>query len=108
MLRRFLRDESGQLVSTEMMLLATILVLGSVVGLKSVRDSAVTELADVAQAFSNISQSFSYTATDGHGTSTAGAVFIDITDFCDTNDPNDPLQTSKCVILDATTPIGEQ
>jgi len=52
------RDERGAIISAEIMLVATLLVIGVIVGLKSVRDSVVSELADVAQAVSSASQGF--------------------------------------------------
>ena len=51
LVNRLWNEEVGAIVSAEIMLVATILVIGMIVGLKSVRDSVVTELADVAQAF---------------------------------------------------------
>ena len=93
---RLWNEEVGAIVSAEIMLVASILVLGVIVGLKSVRDSVVTELADVAQAFSNINQSYCYGGVSGHDASSGGGHFTDRRDFCD-----DPYswggQNSKCV-----------
>lgn len=98
MLRRLWKEEAGAIVSAEIMLIASILVIGVIVGLKSVRDSVVTELADVAQALANIDQSYSYSAVLGHAASTDGGSFEDLLDFCDqTTGSNDRAQTSKCV-----------
>ena len=44
-------DEAGFIVSAELVLIATILVLGMIVGLVSVRDQVVQELGDIALAF---------------------------------------------------------
>lgn len=90
-------EEVGAIVSAEIMLVASILVIGVIVGLKSVRDSVVTELADLAQALANVDQSYSYSGTCGHHAFTAGGFFNDQADFCDTNDPNFRGQASKCV-----------
>ena len=98
MLLRLWKEETGAIVSAEIMLVATILVIGVVVGLKSVRDSVVTELADVAQAIGNVNQSYSYSATAGHHTFTAGAAFTDNADFCDTASLSD-AGNSKCVTI---------
>ncbi len=43
MIRRLWKEEAGAIVSAEIMLIASILVIGVIVGLKSVRDSVVTE-----------------------------------------------------------------
>lgn len=57
-IRTLWNEEHGAVVSAEIMLVGTLLVIGVIVGLKSVRDSVVTELADTAQAFSMANQSF--------------------------------------------------
>lgn len=97
MLKRLWNDETGAVLSAEIVLVATILVIGMIVGLKSVRDSVVTELADVAQAIANIDQSYQYSAVSGHAASTAGGLFLDARDFCDTADTTAPGQQPKCV-----------
>ncbi len=98
MVRRFWSEETGAVVSAEIMLVATILVLGAIVGLKSVRDSVVTELADLAQAIANVNQSYTYSGTQGHHAITAGGLFVDNQDFCDMA-AVDCDQHSKCVVI---------
>lgn len=97
-LARLWNEEAGAIISAEIMLVATILVLGVIVGLKSVRDSVVTELADVGQAVSNINQSYCFTGVTGHGAMGGGSGhFQDGSDFCDTNGTPYGGQQSKCV-----------
>jgi hypothetical protein len=43
--------------------MATVVVLGMVVGLQTVRESVVEELGDVANALGNINQSYSWLAS---------------------------------------------
>ena len=91
-MRKLFNDEAGFIVSAELMLVATIVVLGMVVGLASVRDSIVAELCDVSSAFGAIDQSFNYAGihkpkNDGtnhrdHGT-VPGSGFNDKQDNCD-------------------------
>ncbi len=95
---QFWKDESGAIIASEIMLIASVLVVGVTVGLKSMRDSVVTELADVSQALSNVDQSFYYGGTAGHGAFTAGGMFIDLPDFCDLPG-NVAYQESKCVSI---------
>jgi hypothetical protein len=97
MVCRLWKEEAGAIVSAEIMLIASILVIGVIVGLKSVRDSVVTELADVAQALANVDQSYGYSGTSGHHAFTAGSLFADGIDFCDTN--GNVVQESKCVAI---------
>jgi hypothetical protein len=96
-INRFWSEQDGAIVSAEIMLVGSILVLGVIVGLKSVRDSVVTELADFAQAVSNIDQSFCYSGVCGHSANSGGGRFQDQLDFCDVAGSNDSPQTSKCV-----------
>ncbi len=93
---RLAHETDGAIVSAELMLIATILVIGMIVGLKSLRDSVVSELADVAQALANVDQSYSYSGVVGHASFSAGATFADLADFCDTNSYAN-VQQSKCV-----------
>jgi hypothetical protein len=98
---RLWNEEAGAIISAEIMLVATILVLGVIVGLKSVRDSVVTELADVAQAVANVNQSYCYSGVTGHAAHMGGGQFQDQTDFCDSNSYPYGGQESKCVAVAA-------
>lgn len=84
LLTRLYCEESGAIVSAEVMLVASVLVIGVIAGLSSLRDSIVTELADVAQAFANINQSYCFSGTRGHHSFSGGGDFSDEIDFCDT------------------------
>ena len=99
LVNRLWNEEVGAIVSAEIMLVATILVIGVIVGLKSVRDSVVTELADVAQALANVSQSYSYSGVAGHHAFSGAGAFVDASDFCDTTANDDSGQKSKCVAI---------
>ncbi len=82
------RDDSGFIVSAELVLVATILVIGMIVGLATLRDQVVQELGDVGAAISQIVQSYSWSGITGHTSSVAGSYLNDTTDFCDeTPDP---------------------
>lgn len=83
-LSRLWSEQQGAIISAEIVLVASILVLGVVVGLASLRDSVVTELADVGQAIGNLDQSFSFSGVMGHHVFTGGGFFFDTFDFCDT------------------------
>ncbi|UUO07971.1 hypothetical protein M4951_06555 [Blastopirellula sp. J2-11] len=83
LLKRIWNDEAGFIVSTELILIATILVIGLVVGLTSIRDAVVTELADVSGAISDLDQSYVFGGVAGHAAATAGSDYTDNLDFCD-------------------------
>ena len=111
LLKRFRNDEVGFVVSTELILIATVLVIGMLVGLVSVRDQVVQELADLAAAVSDFDQSFSFTGTTGHTSHAAGSNFIDRTDFCDPSD--EQVVDRRCVVYSACVfvqaePVGEK
>ena len=99
MLKRLWNDEGGAIISAELVLVATILVIGMIVGLKSVRDAVVSELADVGQAISAINQSYRYGGVSGHFAQTMGSAFQDNFDFCDLSDAT-AVQTSRCTAFD--------
>ena len=54
-LRALMRDDQGFIVSIELVLIATISIIGLIAGLTSVRDSVVSELADVAGSVQDLS-----------------------------------------------------
>ena len=109
MLNRFWSDEAGFIVSTELILIATILVIGMLVGLVSVRDQVVQELADVAEAISDIDQSYTYTGILGHTSETNGSDFLDLADDCDVQFGQQTI-TSACVSIrvDPLSGIGKE
>jgi hypothetical protein len=87
-MRRLWNDECGAILSAELVLLMTILVIGQIVGLKAIQTALVNELADIAAAFGGLNQSFSYSGvshliTNGTSTQTAGSQFIDAADVGD-------------------------
>jgi Flp pilus assembly pilin Flp len=82
-LQRFWADNDGFVISTELVLVATTLVVGMLVGLVTVRDQVVQELGDVALAIGNVNQSYEYEGVTGHTSATAGSNFLDRNDFCE-------------------------
>ena len=107
MLRFFWNDESGFVVSSELVLVATIVVIGLIVGLVEVNYSIVGELNDVSESIGSLNQSYFTTGITGltstsatsnpkqqtpvppGGTAkaqTAGSIFRDNADACDGNE----------------------
>ena len=70
---RLWTEDCAAIIAAEMLLIMSILVIGVIVGLAAVRDSIVTELADVAQAIVNVNQSFRSAASPGITRSRAAA-----------------------------------
>jgi hypothetical protein len=95
MLRKFWSDESGFIISSELVLVATICVIGLIVGLVEVQYAVVGELNDVSEAIGSLNQSYTTTGfTSNKGTGNSGAVkaqtvgssFTDHLDACDQNE----------------------
>jgi Flp pilus assembly pilin Flp len=104
MLTQLLHDESGFIISSELVLVATLLVLGMVVGLSEVQHAVVSELNDVADAIGRVNQSYWFTGFSkvsffGAGVKafTRGSFFFDAVDECDNN---------QCA-LDCNPPVWE-
>ncbi len=87
LMKRIAKDENGFVVSSELVLVLTIAVIGMIVGLDSVQNAVVQELADVAAAFGSLEQSYSYSGfVSGSGATliqTNGSTFADVADGAD-------------------------
>ena len=83
------KDEAGFVVSSELVLISTIVVLGLVVGLAEVANGVNEELEDVGSAVGSMNQTLRYSGFCGHKGYIAGSYFNDGPDFCDSqNDIN--------------------
>ena len=82
-MRNLLNDEAGFIVSAELVLVATLLVIGMIVGLSEVQAAVVHELNDVANAIGCLNQTFAYRGYHGCKAVTVGSQFIDTQDACD-------------------------
>jgi hypothetical protein len=106
MLKTLWNDESGVILSAEIVLVGTILVLGMIVGLVELQCSIIGELSDLSSAFGNFDQSFQvsgFASSKGVGqfkARTYGAQYYDLPDTCDCdqnlsiicNDPGEILK----------------
>jgi Flp pilus assembly pilin Flp len=87
-----LQDESGFIVSAELVLIATLLVIGMIVGLSEVQHAIVEELNDVAEAIGSVNQSFEFAGFSARKNKhqiksfTRGSRFTDHADECDNNE----------------------
>ena len=76
-------DDAGFIVSAELVLVSTIVVLGMIVGLAEISCSVNEELEDVASAFGAVNQSYSYKTASSCKGRTTGTCFHDSEDDCD-------------------------
>ena len=92
LLKELLRDEVGFIVSAELVLIGTILVIGLVVGLVEVQNAVIAELNDVADSIGSVNQSFFYSGSRSQKENGltkarfAGSSFLDHVDACDRNE----------------------
>ena len=89
MWKQFWQDEAGFIISAELVLVATMLVIGLVVGLSKVQHAIIGELGDVADAIGSLDQTYSYrgfadrSARGAAKSSSRGSSFRDYADECD-------------------------
>jgi len=92
MIKALWNDEAGVILSAELVLIGTILVVGMIVGLVELQCSVVDELNDLGEAIGSVNQSYQYTSilsrkSDGTiKASTTGSLFNDRIDSCDGNE----------------------
>ena len=88
-LKTLWHDESGVILSAELVLVCTILVLGLLVGMVELQCAIVGELSDLSSAFGNLNQSYNlsgFSSSKGAGQFSArtyGAGYQDRADTCD-------------------------
>ena len=95
------REDDGFIVSIELILLATIAVIGLIAGMAAVRDAVISELADVAGAIQDMNQCYSFFGIEGHSSSVCGSDFEDALDFCDSPD-DEAAAADNCIVFEGT------
>lgn len=74
---KLLNDEAGFLISAELILISTVLILGMIVGLTEVRHAINNELLDVAFAFDCVNQGYRYDGMFDHHSDLHGSRYDD-------------------------------
>jgi hypothetical protein len=92
MFTSLLNDDAGFILSAELVLVATIMVIGLIVGLSEIQHAMVSELNDVADAMGSINHSYFYTGFSATSSmsgalksASRGSSFFDPMDDCDMN-----------------------
>ena len=83
MLNALKNDENGFVVSAELVLVGTILVLGMIVGLTELSFNVNQELEDLGSAIGAINQTYYFTLASGKKGEVVGSRFSDYADECD-------------------------
>ena len=93
MLRTLFHDENGFIISAELVLIATLLVIGMIVGLSEIQHAVVSELNDVGDAIGKLNQSYYFSGFSkrnqfkgGVAAFTRGSAYFDSMDECDMNE----------------------
>ena len=98
-------DETGFVASADLILVTTVLILGVLVGLVTLRDQIVQELGDLAGAIGHLNQSYSYTGDTGDGGEVAGSSYEDLPDLCEQDDT--PNAEPSCISIAGVGPHDE-
>ena len=77
MLQQLWNDDAGYIISTEMLLIFVILVLGLIAGLANLRAAIVAELTESGLALLALNQSFSISGITGCTGSSGGSAASD-------------------------------
>lgn len=113
MMKRLAKDECGFVVSSELVLILTIGVIGLIVGLDSVQNAVVSELSDIASAIGASNQTYTYGGwqqISGISTlaSTAGSRFADQLDAGDATNVSGVASNGVSIIVttgESSTPL---
>ena len=77
LLNKLWNDDCGALIAMEYLFVATILVIGIVVGLTNVREAINVELTELGNAILALSQGFGISGQTGAGGSSDGSQAVD-------------------------------
>ena len=77
LLAKLWKDDCGALIASEFLFVATILVIGIVVGLANVRDAVNAELTEFGNALLALSQGYIISGVSGCSASVDGSQAID-------------------------------
>jgi Flp pilus assembly pilin Flp len=80
LIRAMWQDEEGALLTIEWVFLATLLIIGIVVGLVAVRNAANSELAGFGVSLTSLDQSFYFMGTKLWDAWTGGSAANDVND----------------------------
>lgn len=82
-LSQLANDDAGFIMSAELILVSTIVILALVVGLGEVSHGVNEELEDVGSAIGSVNQSFHFSLSHGAKGCMKGTCYTDFEDECD-------------------------
>jgi len=100
------KKQAGFIVSAELVMIATVLVIGLLVGMVAIRDALTAEMGDVAEAIGALDQSYTDNGILDAGTTTAiqGSAWSDDTDNGTPGVQGDQGAAGDDLGIDFTTP----
>ena len=109
MMKKLWMDEGGAVLSAELILVMTLLLAATAVGISTLRNALVTELADVAAAIGSLNQSYTVGGITGHHSAASSQAFTDAKDTCDNQTAcQQQGTTSQCIAICTTGGHGEE
>lgn len=103
------RADDGFVISSEFVLMATLVGIGIVVGVTTCRDQFIQEFGDAAISVGNMNQSYSFAGVVGGIGTIAGSEYNDLSDFCDVQGIDIPGRAPACISLQFKSgPFGSQ
>ena len=97
MLRKLWLDEGGAVITPEITILGTVIVLAVAVAMQGAADAVNSELADTGAAIGNLDQGITIGSSIGHASAKDGWSFTDAPDFCDGADSGAGGDSSRCL-----------
>lgn len=76
-------DDRGAAVTSEVVFVTILSVIGLIVAFSSVRDSVISEFSDIGGSVQDFNQSFVISGAGGSSSTTGGMGFVDELDHCD-------------------------
>lgn len=76
-MRRIWNDCDGGVISTELLMVTSVLVAGLASGLTSVRDAVTGEFADVAESVQSLNQGFTFNGIQSPTATSVGSGYVD-------------------------------
>jgi hypothetical protein len=77
LLQKLWTETDGFVISSELMLVQSIILAGVLAGATVARDSVVREFTDIGRTLRSMNQSFSITGIQGHTSQSAPSQFVD-------------------------------
>ena len=109
MMKKLWMDEGGAVLSAELILVMTLLLAATAVGISTLRNALVTELADVAAAIGSLNQSYTVGGITGHHSGASAQAYTDAQDSCDNQVAcAQGTSNSQCVAICTTGAHGEE